>query len=116
MGTERQASKAAAQAVEDSLWAFRADILASFLIERNPYLRGSSAARLESALQSIQESLSEDATPIIRALIGDWMKAFIAKVVGEDGRGLYLAAYDHEEFDSDEIRGLPKGRWAYRIN
>jgi hypothetical protein len=48
----------------------------------------------------MQSKLCEDAAPLIEALIDD-MDAFIRDAISADGRGHFLAGYDHEEHEEN---------------
>lgn len=119
VGTDKQADKAAARAIEDSLWAFKADFLATFLNRHNQHLRDLSDSAYEAfkaSLAKMQSDLSEDAGPIIRALIGNHLSDLVREAIQFDGRGHFLSPYDGEERDTADVPGLPKGKFAYRVN
>ena len=100
--TEEEADESAQAYIADSLWAFRAEWLAEFT--------GLPAA----GFQALGEAMSEDANDFIRACIdarGDAndgllqpdpriptaFERFCEKSIGADGRGHFLAPYDHVE-------------------
>jgi hypothetical protein len=111
VGTDAQADKAARDAAYDSLWAFRASYIVGYLP-----IDGRAATAAEKAITKVQEDLCEDAGPIIELLLGDKLESFLQQAVNDDGRGHFLAGYDFEEVDSDSIKGLPKGKVAFRTN
>lgn len=110
VGTDKQATKAALEAAYQSLWAFRSSYIISHL-----NISGRAADVAEKALEKMQGELSEDAGPIIELLLGSKLKRFLRDAVDTDGRGHFLNGWDSEEYDSDDIPGLPSGKYAYRI-
>lgn len=118
VGTEKQAHKAAALAIEDRLFSFSPEFLVAFLSRYNPHLREMSdaaAEALERCLGDLQAQLHDGAQPIFRALIGEELPAFVHDALRFGGRGHFLASDDGMESDSDTVEGLPRGRFAYRV-
>ena len=109
VGTDKQANKAAYEAAYQSLWAFRP----SYILGHLP-ISGRAAELAEIALENMQSNLSEDAAPIIELLLGKKLRSFLVDAIDADGRGHFLNQYDGEEYDSDDIPGLPRGKFAYR--
>ena len=118
VGTEKQAQKAAALAIEGRLFSFSPEFLVAFLSRYNPHLREMSdaaAEALERCLSDLQERLHDGAQPIFRALIGEELPAFVHDALRFGGRGHFLASDDGVEGESDTVQGLPRGRFAYRV-
>ncbi len=97
---EAEADERAAEAVRDSLWAFRPEFIAD---HTSPRLNTAAT----KALAEIQRKLCEDAAPLIEALVDD-MDSFIQDAISADGRGHFLASYDHEENEEN-------GWYLYRV-
>lgn len=111
VGTQAEAHEAAKQNAKESLWAFRASYIIGFLP-----IDGRAAEVAEKGIETMQEKLSEDAQPIIELLLGDKLDRFLDRAVRDDGAGHFLNGYDGEEYDSDDIDGLPKGKLAFRVD
>jgi hypothetical protein len=108
VGTAQQANRAAREEILDSLWAFNSSFLARFIGLTNEE---------EKALRKMQEEMSEGANSIVRRMVGERnLNHLVEEAINADGRGHFLASYDSEEHESDEIEGLPRGKFAYRIN
>lgn len=106
VGTEEEVDAAVRECVRESLWAFRPEFLANYTPD------GVDA----EILGIIIEMKCEDATEIIAKLVDERLGKLIDDAVASDGRGHFLSSWDGEERDSDDIKGLPKGRLAFRIN
>lgn len=100
--TDEEADTAAAEAVKESVWAFRSEFLEAHTVD------GIDA----DVLRAIQEAKSEDANAPILALIaaGSGVDHFVQDAIGADGRGHFLAGYDNEEIE------LEGDLFAYRVN
>ena len=87
--TDAQADAAAAEEIEQTLWAFNADFLEGYV--PLPAI----------AIKAVQNAMYEDAAPVFRALFTDEEFAeFVQDAISADGRGHYLSTYDgaeHEE-------------------
>ncbi len=81
--TDEEADEAVREAIEESLWAFTPS-----------FLRTHTGVTIE-AIAKIQE-LCEDANEPLTAMIKDF-DHFVDDAVNCDGRGHFLAPYDHEE-------------------
>ncbi len=113
--------RAARRAVIDSLWAFNTDFIVDFIARRRPGMgrvlnQTRAHAAIMKGIKDMQEKLCEDASPVVRLLIGPHLNAFVEEAIRADGRGHFLSSYDSEERDSDDVEGLPKGKIAYRLN
>jgi hypothetical protein len=88
VGTDEQADQAVKQYIEDSVWSFRAEFIAS-------HTKGGATNGMIKAISALQkdcESSNED----IKSLIED-MDAFIEDAISSDGRGSFLSSYDSNE-------------------
>jgi len=100
--SEEEADEAAKVDILDSLWAFRTDFISNFMIiETNP--------NVLKAIQQMQESLSEGANDIMKALVGDNFETLVQAAISADGRGHFLSPYDGEENQVDQF-------FIYRTN
>jgi hypothetical protein len=63
----------------------------------------------EEAIRKIQESMCEDANESLTAMIKDF-DWFVEDVVRCDGRGHFLAGYDHVERYEDYLSVVRNGR------
>jgi hypothetical protein len=88
--SDDDADERAGEAIRESLWAFRTDFLRRHV---------TSVDALE-ALDTVRERLCERATPLVLALIDD-VDYLIEDAIRADGRGHFLAGYDHEEHERD---------------
>lgn len=87
--TDDEADEAAAEQVQQSLWAFNTDFIVA-------HTRNGPNAAVTKALQKAQSKLCEDANDLVAAIIED-MDHFIEDAIKADGRGHFLAHYDGEE-------------------
>ncbi|HEY0088447.1 MAG TPA: hypothetical protein VGB37_06365 [Candidatus Lokiarchaeia archaeon] len=100
--SEEEADEAVKVEILDSLWAFRTDFIFNFMIiKTNP--------NVLKAIQQMQESLSEDANDIMKALVGENIDELVNEAVSSAGRGHFLSSYDGEENESG-------GFFIYRTN
>jgi hypothetical protein len=99
--TDDEADEQAEQYIRETLWAFRAEFIASHSTS------GWSNDCVE-ALEKMQGELCESANPIIEALIKD-MDHFVSDAISSDGRGHFLSQYDGEENEEGEF-------YIYRTN
>jgi len=98
---------AAVDAVRDSFWAFRAEFIGSFL--------GISDVAIK-AISKMQGELCEDAQEIIELLLGDRRYEFVDAAIAADGRGHFLAPYDGEERDGEDVSPPLEGKLLYRLD
>lgn len=98
--TDEEADELAYEYIADSVWAFNP----SFLFAHTGVDSGT--------LKKMQESLCEDANEAITAMIKDF-DYFVEEAVRMDGRGHFLAGYDHEEH---EVKVGDKTFYIYRVN
>lgn len=98
--TDEEADELAYEYIADSIWAFNP----SFLFAHTGVDSGT--------LKTMQESLCEDANEAITAMIKDF-DYFVEEAVRMDGRGHFLAGYDHEEH---EVKVGDKTFYIYRVN
>lgn len=100
--TDEEADARARQYIEESVWAFNASFLAG------------QTGLPESAFEGLSKQCEEGNEPImqmIQATCG--IDSFVEAAISADGRGHFLARYDHEE------REFNNGRmtfYIYRIN
>ena len=100
--TDEEADAYARQYIEESVWAFNASFLAG------------QTGLPESAFEGLSKQCEEGNEPIlqmVQATCG--IDSFVEAAVSADGRGHFLARYDHEE------REFNNGRmtfYIYRIN
>ena len=102
IGTDAEADEAAQQAIKDSLWAFNA----SFILSECDL-----PSELEDAIKAFQEDKCEGANDAILALIEKCssLEDFAQAAISADGRGHFLAGYDHEENEEGDF-------FIYRTN
>ena len=81
--TDEEADKAVREEIEELVWAFTPS-----------FLRAHTGVTIE-AIAKLQE-MSEDANEPLKAMIKDF-DHFVDDAVSCDGRGHFLAPYDHEE-------------------
>ena len=98
--TDEEADELAYEYIADSVWAFSP----SFLSAHTGVDSGT--------LKTIQEELCEGANEAITAMIKDF-DYFVEDAVRCDGRGHFLAAYDHEEH---EVKVCNKTFYIYRMD
>jgi hypothetical protein len=118
IGSDAKCDRAARRAVVDVLWAFNTSCIVRFLRSNNKAFVGMSdtaAGEFEQALQKMQETLCEDAQPIIRAMLGTKLNKFVQEAIAADGRGHFLSPYDSEESRSEDY-GFKPGRLVYKLN
>ncbi|MBK8255700.1 MAG: hypothetical protein IPK82_23920 [Polyangiaceae bacterium] len=48
-------------------------------------------------------------------IVGEAMEDLVREAILSDGRASFLNPTDNEEYLSDDIPGLPKGKWAFKI-
>lgn len=96
--TDAEADEAANEDIRQSLWAFNADWLESWL--RIP----------AKAIQAIQNEMYEDASEVFEQMLGDDFDDFASESISADGRGHFLSGYDGHELE------LGGNLYAYRIN
>jgi len=87
--TDEEADEAVREEIEQLVWAF------------NPSFLCAHTNVSEEAIKKIQE-LHEDANDALAEMIKDFDE-FVEDAVASDGRGHFLAGYDHEE---NEVRYL----------
>lgn len=105
---EEQADKAAKDAAMDTLWAFNVQFLSSFL---PCHLND----RQRQAIQNMQNTLCEDAGPIVALLLGDKLDEMLKRAVSLDGRGHFLSPYDGQEYNGEDISPALAGKLVYRL-
>ncbi|CAK9074214.1 Modification methylase AgeI (M.AgeI) (Cytosine-specific methyltransferase AgeI) [Durusdinium trenchii] len=88
---DEEAQEAAEEAIERDLWAFRPEFLAAYCPDGVD----------SEVLSAIQEARCEDASEPFRGLVGDRLDDLKADAIGADGRGHFLAHYDHDERETD---------------
>jgi hypothetical protein len=99
--TDNEADERAHREIKDSLWAFRAEFIAS-------HSTNGWSDECVKSLQKMQNELCESANPIIEALIKD-MDHFVSDAISSDGRGYFISRYDGEENEEGEF-------YIYRTN
>ena len=118
VGNQKQIYTAARKAIEESLWCFEADFIVAFLARNNRYIEKempeSSFESFAESLAEMQSSLCENCNPVIQALIGDSIDSFVEEAIVVRSLANFLAI-DNEEHQSSDIEGLPKKRFAFRI-
>ena len=99
--TDSEADKACKESILDSAWAFNTSFISDHM--RAP-LNGEGI----KAFAEMQNKLCESANAIVLAVIR-CPKKFVKDAISADGRGHFLAGYDHNETEA--------GRYfIYRIN
>lgn len=81
--------------IEESLWAFNADFVATHMSTWNN-MTDREATEIIKAIREMQEKLCELANPLVMAMIED-IEEFIEDAVSADGAGHFLSPYDGEE-------------------
>jgi len=99
--TDEEADEAAQEQIEQSLWAFNAEFLWSYMPEGMDV----------ETIQAIQEACYEAANESFRAMIGDKFQSFVNDAIASDGRGHFLSQYDGEENENDAAT-----LFIYRVN
>lgn len=107
--SDDEADEAAAEKIKADLWAFRASFIAR-------HVNVDLDATCIKAIEEMQAKLCESCNPIIEALLGENLDAFIDDAIESDGRGHFLAGYDSEEQEGADIHPSWDGKLAYRIN
>ena len=97
--TDQEADEYATSEIEDMLWAFNADFLASY------------TGLHEAVFEALAEGY-ENSNEAIMALINNAgsMDEFVQECIDADGRGHFVANYDGEEIE------LQNDYYAYRVN
>ena len=91
----------AADYIVETVWAFNADFLSWFVPE------GIEASHIEAMRGNQCEDFNDAATALVEA--GKGMDRLINEAISADGRGIFIATYDHHE--------IRHGDWyIYRIN
>ena len=87
VGTEAEADKACSEYIEDSVWAFNSSFLSSY------------TGLPEEMFSAVQESCesANDAILICINRAEGGLDEFVKQAIAADGRGHFLAGYDHEE-------------------
>jgi hypothetical protein len=109
--TDDEADREVKAYIKDSLFAFNTDFIV-------PFVREDVAEELENEGGSVEEYVNmlkdkyEDANADLEDLIDD-MDRFVHDAVASDGRGHFLAPYDH-----NELEAKVNGKWyfIYRVN
>ena len=104
IGTDEEADEAIKQYMQDSVWTFRPEFIAS-------HTKAGASNGMIKAITALQESC-EDCNEDVKSLIDD-MDEFIEDAVSADGRGMFLSPYDSEE---QEIVIDGEYYYAYRVN
>jgi hypothetical protein len=107
------ADEACAEYIRENLWTFRASFIADHIPTEEDW---QDYSKCISAIEEMQGKMCESANPIIRALLGKNLDAFIDAAIEADGRGQYLSSVDNEEAEGEDIYPGWKGKLAYRIN
>lgn len=94
--TDEEADKAVREEIEEMVWAFTPSFLSAHTNVS------------EEAIRKIQE-MYEDANDALTELIKDF-DWFVEDAVACDGRGHFLAGYDHEENYEDYLSVVRNGR------
>ncbi len=105
--TYEEAEEAAKENILNDLWAFNAD----FILRHTVFYENSTEAEdkeFVKAIQALQGSICESATPVIKALIKD-VNAFVEDAIDADGRGHFISWYDGEEYEAGDY-------YIYRTN
>ncbi len=97
--TDEEADRAATDYIRETLWAFAPHFLINFMDD----------AFTEDIISTIQEAKSESCNEMIYSLVRDNFEDLVYDAILSDGRGCFLAGYDHEENESGEY-------FIYRTN
>ena len=105
--TDDEAYDMCKEQILDSLWAIRAEFLVSHMD-----LGNGSANETIAAIKAVQEKCFESCNALLFAAIRD-TDDFVTEAISADGRGHFLAIYDHEEHE-----GVVDGQsfYIYRVN
>ena len=98
--TDSEADEATKENIIETLWAFNASWLSNYL------------GIPEEAIEAIKNQMNEDASPVFLKMIDD-IDGFIQDTISADGRGHFLASYDHVEH---EIQYNNQTFYIYRTN
>lgn len=112
IGTRRKFERIARAEIQETLWAFKAEFLASFL---NKY----STKKIDpQMIATCQSSLNEDYQPIILAMIGDRLEEFFQAVFKSDGYESFVSSCDDQICLTKYVEGLSEGYGplCFRIN
>lgn len=103
IGTDEEVNQATKEEIKQSLWAFNADFLLS---------QCELPLELVDGIKALQEKKCEDCNDVFLSLIEKTcgLDKFVEKAIAADGRGHFLAQYDHEEIE------LENDYYAYRVN
>ena len=104
IGSDEEADKAINQYMQDSVWTFRPEFIAS-------HTKAGATNGIIKAITALQESC-EDCNEDLKSLIEN-LDNFIEDAVSADGRGMFLSPYDSEE---QEIKIDGEYFYAYRLN
>lgn len=119
--TDDEADEAVTDVIMNSLWAFKTE----FLCE---YLHGVETESQINAIRKLQETLCEDANPILEALLRDsphkhkpgvytggdvGFMCLLIDAIAADGRGHFLSSYDGNEH---EVSINDTDYFVYRVN
>jgi hypothetical protein len=104
IGSDEEADKAINQYMQDSVWTFRPEFIAS-------HTKAGATNGMIKAITALQESC-EDCNEDLKSLIEN-LDDFIEDAVSADGRGMFLSPYDNEE---QEIKIDGEYFYAYRLN
>lgn len=106
IGSESQLRKAAKAKIKEELWAYNATYIIDFLNDKYPKQYQKS---LIKTFQMIQESLCENASPVIEAMIGIHIDEFIDNVIKDDGLGNILSNGDGKIQKTRDVPWLKSG-------
>lgn len=104
IGSDEEADEAINQYMQDSVWTFRPEFIAS-------HTKAGATNGMIKAITALQESC-EDCNEDLKSLIEN-LDNFIEDAVSADGRGMFLSPYDNEE---QEIKIDGEYFYAYRLN
>jgi hypothetical protein len=97
--TNEQADLACHDHIRENLWAFNAQ----FLVH---YMTGDIEPKM---ISNVQQDSCESCNELIYALVKDRFDDLVADAISCDGRGHFLAGYDHEEIEAGQY-------FVYRVN
>lgn len=107
IGEKEAACEAAYLKIQDDLYATNLIMLRTFLPVRRSDI---------DILQDMVDKYGQEASNILKVMLGDNLEKYITEHLASKGCGFILANYDALEKVSDNIDGLPKGFYAYRID
>lgn len=90
--TDDEADEYAKRYIEESVWAFNASFLVSYLPEGVG----------EEVIEALQPQC-EDANEAIRSMIGDRFDEFVEDAISTDGRGHFMNSYDGYENEQGDF-------------